>query len=337
MVMKLIRYGLALATTALVLSAMPAAAQTASCGVTGAAQAASSITYDPFGPNGLQQITIPLVLTRYASGGAKTQTVNFVLTKPAGTPNYQVLYQGTSVLYTEGQTGTRPTIGSQNPGEIHYNFGGASAPDQSTPFNLVVTVPAGLDLSAGQPIRFDILYVCNGTGGMRDVAVPTKLSNAIQINVNVLSALQASYVGPSLDFGEIGAKTNTQVGSDPGLLTGYIRVASSGPYSVEMRSEKNYKLGYPGANTSLAAQSIAYQATFVGQTRSPANAASIRQVCSRAGLAGSGASQGIRIPLTVTLLEGGQGKLTAPNYQDNLVVTITPLIDPQSGIVCGSP
>lgn len=317
--------------------ASPALGQTTSCGVTGSAQAASSITYDPFGANGLQQVTIPLVLTRFASGGAKTQTVNFVLTKPAGTPNYQVLYNGTSVLYTEGTTGGRPTIGSQSPGEIYYNFGGASAPDQSTPFNLLVTVPGGLDLSAGQPIRFDMVYVCNGTGGMRDVTLPTRLTNAININVNVLSGLQASYIGPTLDFGEIGTKSDAQVGSDPGPRTGFVRVASSGPFSVEMRSEKGYKLSFPGGNTSLAAQSVAYQVSLIGQTRSPADTSAIRQVCSRAGLAGTAGAQGIRIPLTVQLLQGGQGKLAAPVYQDNLIVTITPLIDPQSGMTCGSP
>jgi spore coat protein U-like protein len=247
-----------------------------------------------------------------------------------------VLYNGVSVLYTEGQTGTRPTIGSQSPGEINYNFGGASAPDQSTPFNLVATVPAGLDLSAGQPIRFDISYVCNGTGGMRDVAVPTKLTSAVQINVNVLSGLQASYVGPALDFGEVGAKTDAPP-TDPGPRTGFIRVASSGPYSVEMRSEKGYRLSYPGGNPAIAAQSIAYQASLLGQSRSPSDSSSIRQVCTRAGLASSSSGQGVRIPLTVTLQQGGQGKLPAPAYQDNLVVTITPLIDPQAGFSCRAP
>jgi hypothetical protein len=315
--------------------ARPAFAQ--NCGVTGTAQASSSIAYDPFGPNGLQQVTVPLVLTRYAVGSAKTQTVNFVLTKPAGTPNYQVLYNGVSVLYTEGATGGRPSIGSQSPGEISYNFGGASAPDQSTPFNLVVTVPAGLDLSAGQPIRFDISYVCNGTGGMRDVAIPTKLSSAIQINVNVLSALQASYAGPALDFGEISAKTDAQAPTDPGPRTGYVRVASSGPYSVEMRSEKGYKLSYPGGNPILTTQSVAYQASLLGQSRSPSDASSIRQICTRAGRATTASGDGIRIPLTVTLLQGGQGRLASPNYQDNLIITITPLLDPQSGVTCGAP
>lgn len=327
----------ALLAAVFLLTVRPALAQSVACGVTGSAQASASITYDPFGPNGLQQVTIPLVLTRFASGGAKTQTVNFVLVKAPGTPNYQVLYNGGSVLYTDGATGGRPSIGSQSPGEISYNFGGASAPDQSTPFNLVVTVPANLDLSAGQPIRFDILYVCNGTGGMRDVTLATKLTNAININVNVLSAIQASYVGPALDFGEIGAKTDAQVASDPGPRTGYIRVASSGPYSVEMRSEKGYKLSFPGGNTGLTAQSVNYQASLLGQTRSPADTSSVRQVCARAGLAGTTGSQGMRIPVTVVLLQGGQGRLPAPIYQDNLIVTITPLIDPQTGVTCGFP
>lgn len=323
---------------AALLGAMPAAAQSGTpCGVTGQAQASPTITYDPFGPNGLAQVTIPLTLTRFALGGAKTQTVNFVLTKPANTPEFQVFNQGVSVLYTEGQTGGRPTIGNQNPGEIFYNFGGASAPDTSTPFNLVVTVPANLDLSAGQPIRFDILYVCRGTGGMTDVVTPTRLTNAVQINVNVLSALQASYVGPALDFGEIGTKTSAQVATDPGPRTGFIRVASSGPYSVEMRSEKGYRLSYPGGNPAIANQSIGYRASLLGQTRDPSNTSALRQICARAGLAGTAPTQGIRIPLTVTLLEGGEGRLPAPNYQDNLTVTITPLVDPQPGIVCGAP
>ena len=334
--MKALKCFAAVATALATLVAAPAAAQSTSCGVTGQALAASSITYDPFSPSGLQQITVPLVLTRYATGSAKTQNVSFVLTKPANTPNYQVLYEGVSVLYTEGQTQGRPIIGTTS-GQVYYQFGGATAPDNSTPLNLVVTVPANLDLSGGQPIQFDILYVCKGTGGMRDVDVPTKLSAAVQINVNVLSALQASYVGPALAFGEVGTKTNTQVATDPGSRTGYIRVASSGPYSLEMRSEKGYRLSYPGGNPALPTQSLGYRAVVVGQTRDPANSTLVRQVCSRAGLSGTAPSQGIRIPLTVTLLEGGQGKLASPSYQDNLIVTLTPLVDPQSGVSCGAP
>ena len=141
--MKALKCFVAVATAVVTLVAAPAAAQSTSCGVTGQALAASSITYDPFSPSGLQQITVPLVLTRYATGSAKTQNVSFVLTKPANTPNYQVLYEGVSVLYTEGQTQGRPIIGTTS-GQVYYQFGGATAPDNSTPLNLVVTVPANL-------------------------------------------------------------------------------------------------------------------------------------------------------------------------------------------------
>ncbi|HEY0044647.1 MAG TPA: hypothetical protein VGB62_08870 [Allosphingosinicella sp.] len=308
-----------------------ASAQVTSCGVTGQAQAPASITYDPFSPNGLQQVSVPLVLTRYASGAAKTQQVSFILVQPAGGPNYQILYEGQNVLYPENATAGRPTSGQQT-GQISYNFGGASAPEQSTPFNLQVTVPANTDLSAGDPIRFDILYVCNGTGGLRDVTSPTRLTTAVQINVNVLSALQASYVGPALDFGEVGAKTDAQVASDPGPRTGYIRVASSGPYSVRMTSQNGYRLTYPGGNAALAAQSLRYRTTFAGQTRDAANTQPIERTCSRAGLAAAGTL----LPIQTTLLDGGIGRIPSPTYQDTLTVTITPLVAPQSAATaCG--
>ena len=319
---------LACTGTAALLWSGAAAAQT-SCGVTGQAQAPGTITYDPFSPSGLQQVTIPLVLTRVADGGAKTQQVSFVLIQAPGAPTYQVLYQGQNILYTENATAGRPTIASQS-GQISYNFGGASAPEQSTPFNLTVTVPPNTDLSAGQPIRFDILYVCNGTGGLRDITTPTRLTGSIQINVNVLSALQASYVGPALDFGEVGAKTDLQVATDPGPRTGFVRVASSGPYSVRMTSQNGYRLTYPGGNVALPLQALRYRATFVGQTRDAANPAAIERVCSRAGLA----SAGQLLPIQTTLLDGGVGRVPAPDYRDILTVTITPLVAPQNGTSC---
>jgi hypothetical protein len=309
------------------------------CGVVGQAQASPTITYDPFSPSGLTQVTIPMVLTRSANGAAKTQTVNFVFTKPTGAPNYQITYNGTSVLYTEGALMGRPLGGSQTSGEIHYNFGGSTAPDQSTPFNLVVSVPPSVDLSAGQPINFDIYYVCSGTGGMADVSTPTKQASAIQINVNVLSALQASYVGPALDFGEVGERTDAEVATNPGTKTGYIRVASSGPYSVNMTSGNGYRLRYPGSSvpvgTAATNDTLRYQAIFAGHTRSPSNVLPITQICNRAGLAGTPPSQGILVPIEVKLLDGGQGRNPAPNYQDTLTVTITPLVAPQAGINCG--
>jgi len=318
-----------------VAEAAPAWAQgKGTCGVSGQALASPTITYDPFSPSGLTQVTIPLILTRFGTGAAKTQTVNFVLTKPVGTPNYQILYNGTSILYTEGNTMGHPTINSQAAGEINYNFGGASQPDQSTPFNLVVTVPANVDLSAGLPIDFDILYVCNGTGGMADVVTPTKLVSAIHINVNVLSALQASYAGPALDFGEVGDKTDSDVTTTPIIRTGFVRVASSGPYSIQMTSQNNYRMTFSGGNPTNPTQSLGYSATFVAQTRNPTNTTPITKTCTRAGLAGSPPSQGILLPLEVRLLEGGQTRTPASVYQDILTVTISPLAAGTPGTIC---
>ncbi|HEY0148764.1 MAG TPA: hypothetical protein VGB70_07145 [Allosphingosinicella sp.] len=311
-------------------AAAPAAAQLTTCGVTGQAQAPGTVTYDPFSGNALQQITIPITLTRFANGGAKTQSVSFVLIQPPGAPPYQILYNGQNVLYPENNTQGRPVIGNNATGQIYYLFGGANAPDQSTPFNLTVTVPANTDLSAGEPIRFDILYVCVGTGGLNSVAVPTRLASAVQINVNVLSALQASYVGPALDFGDVGTRTSAEVPSNPGTRTGYVRVASSGPYSVRMTSQNGYRLTYPGGNAAVAEQALRYRASFVGQTRDASNPSAIERTCARAGLASSGQL----LPVEAVLLEGGIGKVAAPNYQDTLTVTVTPLFAPQTATSC---
>jgi hypothetical protein len=320
----------AVLAAAAALAAVPAAAQVTSCGVTGQGQAPSTVTYDPFSPNALQQVSIPLTLTRFANGAAKTQSVSFVLIQPVGAPPYQILHNGQNVLYPENNTQGRPVIGSQTTGQIYYSFGGASAPDQSTPFNLSVTIPANTDLSAGEPIRFDILYVCVGTGGLADVTSPRRLASAVQINVNVLSALQASYVGPALDFGDVGPKTAEQVASDPGPRTGFVRVASSGPYSVRMTSQNGYRLTFPGGNPAVPEQALRYRATFVGQTRDAANPAAIERTCARAGLASSGQL----LPVQTTLLDGGVGRVAAPNYQDILTVTVTPLVAPQTATSC---
>lgn len=311
------------------MAAEPAAAQMNSCGVSGSAVAAQTITYDPFAPNGLNQVEIPLILTRYSNGSAKTQTVNFVLIKPVGSPAYEVTYRGASILYPEGATQGHPVINSQALGEVHHNFQGASQPDVSPPLMLRVTVPANVDLSSGDPIEFDILYVCKGTGGLNDVSTPQTLRKAIKINVNVLSALQASYVGSVLDFGEVGDKTTAEVMAAPGSFTtpagNNIRVASSGPYKVTMESQNAYRLTFPGGNLGNASQTLNYSAKFLGQTRSNANAVFTTVTCLRAGIGGQ------NLPIQATLLEGGQSKTPAPNYSDVITITVSPLLSGAGG------
>ncbi len=338
---------------ALVVSALAAAitpvawAQNATqCGISGQAVASQAIVYDPFGSAGLQNVIIPLNLTRATGGGGKkTQEAYFILVQPPGSPVVQV--QATipggstynNILYTTGSVpGGIPVISNVTPGQLAYNFGGAAQPD-TVQVNLQVSVPPNTDLSAGLPITFDIIYVCKGTGGLADVLTPATLPQAVTINVNVLSALQASYVGtPTLDFGEVGAVNNTQVLAAAATYTksGNIRVASSGPYVVSMTSANNYRLSFNGtAGAIVPAQSLAYAATFAQNTRTGVSGGAlagqvpITRTCARAGVGG------LLLPLSVTLKEGGLGPVTktaAPNYSDTLTITISPKLLSDVGI-----
>lgn len=307
-----------------------AAAQT--CGVTGS-NATSLGNYDPFNPVAISNVTTNVTLTRIAVGAKKTQSVNFYFVKPAGSPAYQILYNGSNVLYTAPSYAGAPTLNFNNAGDVaglvYLSFGGTSAPDTLTvPFT--VTIPPGVDLTAGAPIRFDIRYVCKGTGGLTDVPSAQNLINAFTLNVNVLSALQASYAGSALDFGEVGTTTTATVTGAPATYTrpGGVRVASSGPYSVAMTSANNYRLSVNGMLSANPPDTMAYQATFLGQTVSSAAPTFTPRTCSRAALAG------VLLPLSTTLLEGGLGKTPSPVYSDTLNVTITPLVSAGAPLNC---
>jgi hypothetical protein len=297
------------------------------CGVT-ASNVVSIGDYNPFSPMPITNVPVNLTLYRKLNGSAKTQTVNFVMTQPPGSPDYQITYQGINVLYTTPvPAGQQPSINAQQPGQIYYNFGGAAQPD-TVVLPVIVTIPAGVDLSAGDPIRFDILYVCNGTGQLSDVTVPSVLPNAVTLNLNVLSALQAYYAGPALDFGEIG-EVPLNVSGQPASVTtrsGYFGVKSSGPYDVSVTSENGYRMTFPGGNTSNPLQRVDYEMSLLGQTVYPGSPSFTPKRCTRAGVA-VGQSLGI----TTKLREGGTGKMPAPNYRDILSVTFTPLVVPVSG------
>jgi hypothetical protein len=329
--MSIIRTIVAALLMAGALIAAPLAAQT--CGVTGSAVAPQSIKYDPFATTGLTQVEIPLTLTRrVGSGGAKTQQVNFVITRPVGSPPYEITYAGVSVLYTEGNLMGRPRLNSKEAGEINYNFGGATAADTvtlSTP--LRVTVPANVDLSAGRPIEFDIVYVCDGTGGLANVTTPTVLPAAVRINVNVLSALQANYLGNQLDFGEVGNVATSEVQAAPGRFTtsattNNVRVASSGPFRVELSSQNNFRLTLPGGNLANAAQTMNYALGIMGQ-RLAIGISFAPTTCARAGIGGA------NLPVQARLLEGGQRKTPSNGYSDVITITISPLLDGAGGQV----
>jgi hypothetical protein len=319
----------------------PAAAQLLpTCSVTGDATAPVSITYDPFSSTGLSQATIPLVLRR--SRGiltALTREVSLVLTVPSGSPVFDVTHQGYRVLYAEGATAGRPRALTSNDGgagaagEIRYTFGGLFASDVSTPLNLRVTVPPGTDLSAGQPIVFDILYICSGEGGMLGVPTPTRYSGAVRINVNVVSALQAYYAGSALDFGEIGEVATATVLAAPARYTtassNSLRVKSSGPYEVRVRSQNDFRLTFPGGNLANAAQTIRYSAHFLGREITSNTSFGTRS-CTRAGVGGAAGT----LPIRATLKEGGSNKTPSSNYGDIISITFSPIISSSAAQSC---
>ena len=331
------------ALSAAIMAAAPAEAQSqisSVCGVTGSATAPASITYDPFSPSGLSEVTIPLVLRR--NRGliiGRTNEVSLVLVAPSGTPPLDITYRGYRVLYPEGSTAGRPRAldskdnGAGAAGEIRYDFGSLFASDLSTALNLRVSVPPGTDLSAGDPIILDMLYICSGENGMLSVPVPTRETGSIRINVNTVSALQAYYAGAALDFGEIGDVTTAQVQAAPDRYTtstaNALKVRSSGAYEVQVRSQNDFRLTFPGGNLGDAAQTIRYSARFLGQEVT-SNASFGTRTCARAGVGGEAGT----LPLRATLKEGGAAKTPATNYADIISITFTPIVSAASATNC---
>jgi len=309
------------------MAAQPPATQ---CGVTGTGTVSTGVYYNPFDPNPLSQVAVPLTLTRNASGAQKTQQVYFVIVKPDGSPNYQISARApggttyTSVAYYASAVPSNlPTISSNTPGQVAYNFGGASQPDTVT-FDLLVTVPAGTDLSAGKPISLGIRYVCTGTGGMSDITTPTDQTNAVLIDVHVLSGLQAYYAGSMLDFGEIGTISTATVQASPATYrtpaTNRFAVKSSGGYNVKLSSANAFQLKNGGSGT---ANQIAYSLKFLGQTLTTASGGAGTPVVNK-DCAAVGITNYANLPIQATLLEGGQGKNPSPSYTDTLTITLTP-------------
>jgi hypothetical protein len=89
-----------------------------------------------------------------------------------------------------------------------------------------------------------------------------------------------------------------------------------------MTSQNNYKLTFSGGNLGNPAQTVLYQALFLGQSPTTASPTFNTVTCVRAG---TDAAQGI-LPIRAKLLEGGQGKTPASIYNDVLTVTVTPLL-----------
>lgn len=311
---------------ALIASVLPGQALAATCGVSGATSVSIG-NYNPFTGSGFNQVQVTLNLTRLRSGGQYTRLANFYFVQPAGSPAYAISYMGSNILYT--LPASHPlSLSFPQPGTVYKDFGGSASPN-TVAIPLVVTIPGNLNLVAGDPIVFDIRYICSGAGGMSGVSSPATLTAAMTIKINVLSALQASYAGPALDFGEVGTVTDAQASTHN--VAGNVRVASSGPFTVTLSSANSYRMTYPGGSLGTAAQRIGYSARFLGQTRNNSSPTFTTVACNRAGTSGQ------NLPITVTLQEGGTTKVPAPNYLDTLTVTVTPLAVPFGGSTVNCP
>jgi hypothetical protein len=311
------------------------------CGLTTVSGGTANLTYDPFSGNNTTINLTGVTLSRVnGAGGEKTANIEFYVKGTTAAQNGTILIPisatgsgsggptGSNIFFGTNQTPPILNInaGSPAPGVFRWSFTGNNAASDTFTLNLTLQLPANLNINAGSTLPFDIVYSCNGTGGGGPFTDTGTVSNAIVVNVVVLSGLQASYVGTNLDFGEVGNLTTAQVLGAPATYTtpstNYIRVASSGPYSVAITSQNNYKLTFSGGSLGNANQTLNYKALFLGQAPTSASPTFTTITCVRAGL---DAAAGI-LPIRATLLEGGQGKTPASLYSDTITVTVTPLL-----------
>jgi hypothetical protein len=348
-VRKLFAAAAAFIGTALLL-ASPAEAQRR-CLVT--AQSVPAVAnYDPFNPTALTINNLAITFTRAnGPGGAKPSTIDMYVKAQSSAANGTQLVPIT-VVGAGSATGlnqnifydtpgavpniTVPLGNTPVPGVLRWDYSGNNAASDVFVVTFNVTLPPNLDLSASTSIVFDIEYGCNGTGGGPPFSERNTATNAFTLSIKVLSALQASYVGAALDFGEVGDKTTADVLLAPGTYStpasgNNVRVLSSGPYKVEMESANTYRLTFPGGNPGTAVQRLNYKALFLGQTVSNSSPTFSAVTCARAGVP---ASEADLLPIRATLLEGGDGKQLSPDYKDVITVTVSPLAVGPVGVNC---
>ena len=143
-------------------------------------------------------------------------------------------------------------------------------------------LPANLNLNASTSLAFDAIFACSTTGGGSPTQQTGQITNAVVFPITVLSALQASFVGTALDFGDVTDVTNAQA---PTVNTGtgnYIRVQSSGAYTVSLTSGNGYRLKHPLGSLANANERVNYGLKFLGAVRNETDISPINQSCARA-------------------------------------------------------
>lgn len=333
------------------LLASPAEAQVRQCLIT--AQSTPAVAnYDPFNPTALTLNAVAITFTRAETpGGAHADRVDMYIKSQTSAANGMQMIP-TTVVGSGSATGLNQNIFYNTPGPVpnitvplgnspvagvlRWDFSGNNTASNTFTVNFNLVVPANLDLTASSNLVFDIEYGCNGSGGGPPFSERATAPNAFTLSIKVLSALQATYVGANLDFGEVGDKTTADVLLAPATYStpatgNNVRVLSSGPYKVEMASQNAYRLTFPGGNPGTAVQRLNYKALFLGQTVFNGSPAFTAVTCARAGVP---AVEADLLPIRATLLEGGDGKQLSPDYKDVITVTVSPLAVGPVGVNC---
>jgi spore coat protein U-like protein len=316
------------------------------CGIQTLSGGNTTLIYDPFSPTPFSGTTGSVTLGRInPTGGGKTAGIDFYLVGSSATLNgssvtpISIVGGGTSsglnqdIFFDTGEVKPPlPAVVIRNntplpPRVFRYDFTGNNQDSDSFTLNFNVTLPSNLNLIAGGSLSFDVVYRCSttGAGGQQTLGETTR-AGALTYNIQVLNGLAARYAGAALDFGEIGDKPTSAIASVP-AQSGNISIASSGPYEVKMTSANGYRLSQDGTVPSGAsANTVDYQINFMGETRSPSNRTIIEKTCARAGVGAPGNTLNSKVlPVTATLIEGGQGKTSSAGYLDTLTVTLTPI------------
>jgi hypothetical protein len=281
-----------------------------------------SQSYDPVSPNDY----VASFTATARRGGQPIGTHYSALLLRAG--NYR-LFSQLFVISDDGN-GTGGNVVHERPGpslnpglddanEIDLAFA-ASGAVSSGRVEMQLRIPAGTAIEPGTFEHvFDVKYLCDYLDGRSDRGT---INRGFSVYLSVNGSVQASLVGTEPDFGEIGMLSDTDVaaaGPSVNMRRHYLRVAGTGPYSVDVRSQNNWRMTATGAPTSNAAERIAYRYELLGQEvdSSRPNFTTVR--CQASGLAGE------NIAMTATLTQGGLGKVPSPVYRDIITISIAPL------------
>jgi hypothetical protein len=234
---------------------------------------------------------------------------------------------GVNVVYPRPGPPLDP--GVDDAGEIDLLFDSTAGFSSARTVDLQFRIPAGTAMDTGTvEAEFDVKYLCEYAEERPDRGY---VNRGLRIEFTVSNAVQASLVGTEPDFGEIGRLSDRDVAQLPPSFTQrrqYMRVASNGPFEVDVVSQNGWRMTASGAPTGNRDERIGYSYELLGQTLTSGRPNFSPVQCDSSGLAGQ------NLALTATLTEGGEDKVPSANYRDTVTITITPLA---AGTGIGSP